>query len=148
MRERILKLRKQLGLSQEQLGEQLGVSRQAVSKWESGAATPDVDNIIAMCELFNVTADYLLRGIQTEEKPVSRPLRKCGCILLIIAAILLPILLFGPKAMQWMDKQMYDSWYTDASVYLGEMPMLAVKWIEIVLISGGIGCLVRDRTQK
>ena len=62
MAERIIKLRKQNGLSQEQFGEKLNVSRQAVSKWESGQTTPDLEYIINMCELFNITTDYLLLG--------------------------------------------------------------------------------------
>lgn len=62
MAERITKLRKQNGFSQEQLGEKLNVSRQAVSKWESGQTTPDLEYIINMCELFNITTDYLILG--------------------------------------------------------------------------------------
>jgi len=60
--EKIYSLRKQNNLSQEQLAEQLGVSRQAVSKWEAGQAVPDVDKIINISELFGVTTDYLLKG--------------------------------------------------------------------------------------
>ncbi len=60
--ERIQSLRKAKGMSQEQLGEALGVSRQAVSKWESGQSTPDIDNIIQMSRVFGVTTDYLLTG--------------------------------------------------------------------------------------
>lgn len=62
MGERIMTLRKQKGLSQEALGERLGVSRQAVSKWETGQTTPDVEMITAMSEFFQVAADYLLFG--------------------------------------------------------------------------------------
>ncbi len=60
--ERILKLRKQSGLSQEAFAEKLGVSRQSVSKWESGNVMPDLDKVVAMCELFSVSTDYLLTG--------------------------------------------------------------------------------------
>lgn len=62
LNERITQMRKQIGLTQEQLGEQLGVSRQAVSKWESGQANPDVVYITEMCRRFNVSADWLLLG--------------------------------------------------------------------------------------
>ena len=62
LNERITQARKQAGLTQEQLGEALGVSRQAVSKWESGQANPDVIYIIKMCELFQLSADWLLMG--------------------------------------------------------------------------------------
>ena len=60
--ERILNLRKKSGLSQEELAEKLGVSRQSVSKWETGNVMPDIDKAVAMCELFGVSTDYLLKG--------------------------------------------------------------------------------------
>ena len=60
--ERIALLRRQAGLSQEQLGDKMGVSRQAVSKWESGQVNPDLQYIMALCRLFEVSADYLLFG--------------------------------------------------------------------------------------
>ena len=53
-------LRKARGISQEQLAETLGVSRQAVSKWELDATLPDTGNIIALGKMFGVTTDYLL----------------------------------------------------------------------------------------
>ena len=55
-------LRRQNGLSQQQLAEQLGVSRQAVSKWELDAAKPDIDNVIQISRLFGVSIDELLTG--------------------------------------------------------------------------------------
>ena len=54
-------VRLQNNLTQEQLSEKLGVSRQAVSRWESDAAYPETDKIIRMAELFGVSCDYLLR---------------------------------------------------------------------------------------
>lgn len=61
MGEKILKLRKARGWNQEDLAEQIGVTRQAVSRWESDSAKPDADKIVAICDLFGVSADYLLR---------------------------------------------------------------------------------------
>ncbi|MGN0577979.1 MAG: helix-turn-helix domain-containing protein [Ruminiclostridium sp.] len=58
---RLADLRKQNGLSQEQLAEKIGVSRQAVSKWERSEASPDTDNIILLARLYNVSLDELLR---------------------------------------------------------------------------------------
>ena len=59
--EKIVELRKQKGLSQEELAEQLGVSRQAVSRWELGQTLPDIPNLVQLCELFGVNADYLVK---------------------------------------------------------------------------------------
>ena len=62
--EKIMALRKQRGWSQEELAQQLSVSRQSVSKWESGASVPDLDKILKMSEIFDVSTDALLRETQ------------------------------------------------------------------------------------
>ena len=59
-KENLRKIRKENNLSQEQLADELGVSRQAISKWESGAAYPEMDKIIALCDKFNLNIDDLL----------------------------------------------------------------------------------------
>ncbi len=60
--ERLINLRKRHGLSQEQLGDKLFVSRQAVSKWECGEAIPDIDNLILLAQLFDISLDELVNG--------------------------------------------------------------------------------------
>lgn len=65
--DRIQSLRKSKGISQEQLADVVGVSRQAVSKWESEQTIPDLEKIVLMSEYFDVTTDYILKGIE----PVS-----------------------------------------------------------------------------
>lgn len=65
--EKIQQLRKSRGLSQEQLAEKLDISRQAVSKWESGTSTPDIEKIVLMSELFEVSTDYLIKGEETSK---------------------------------------------------------------------------------
>lgn len=61
---RLAKLRKEKGYSQEELAEKLGLSRQAVSKWERAESSPDTDNLICLAKLYNISLDELLR---TEE---------------------------------------------------------------------------------
>ena len=63
--EKIYKLRKQHGLSQEQLASKLGVSRQTVSKWEMGTS-PDLDNVVKIADFFACSLDYLMRADRTE----------------------------------------------------------------------------------
>lgn len=58
--DKIIKLRKQSGMSQEELAEKLNVSRQAISRWEVGSAQPDASNVLQLSKLFGVTTDYLL----------------------------------------------------------------------------------------
>lgn len=64
--ERLRQLRKNAGLSQEQLAEALDISRQAVSKWESGTTSPDIHNIVQLGKLYGVSTDSILLG----ESPV------------------------------------------------------------------------------
>lgn len=64
--ERLRQLRTARGWSQEALAEQLGLSRQAVQKWESGAARPDMDNLVTLSRLFRVSLDWLVTGQEPE----------------------------------------------------------------------------------
>lgn len=68
--DKIILLRKKMGWSQEQLAEQLGISRQSVSKWESGASIPDLDKVIKLSDLLGVSTDYLLKD-ELEEPAVT-----------------------------------------------------------------------------
>ena len=60
--ERLSFLRKAAGLTQEQLGARVGVTRQAVSKWESGQVSPDAATVARLCGALNVSADFLVLG--------------------------------------------------------------------------------------
>ena len=80
--DKIIDLRKKNGWSQEELAEHLNVSRQSVSKWESGMSVPDLNKIIAMSELFGVSTDYLLKDeldaptpSETTGKDAAAPVR-------------------------------------------------------------------------
>ena len=70
--QRIAAQRKKLGLSQEALGDKMGVSRQAISKWESDGAVPEIDKLIAMSKLFGVTLGWLL-GVEEEAAAEPAP---------------------------------------------------------------------------
>lgn len=65
--EKLYMLRKKRGLSQEQLAEQLNVSRQAISKWESGQSTPETEKLLATAKFFQVSLDYLLSEDTTQD---------------------------------------------------------------------------------
>ena len=77
--DKIVSLRKKAGWSQEELAEQLGVTRQSVSKWEGAQSIPDMDKVVQMSRLFGVTTDYLLKdeieeqaAALVEESPLRR----------------------------------------------------------------------------
>lgn len=144
MAERLQRLRKEHHFSQEQLAEKLQVSRQAVSKWENGQTAPDLNNIIAMSNLYEVTTDYILIGRERspkENREKDRK-RKSGMICLgggIILTLLLP--LFAKMYQEWMFVTEGSS-YTNFLYYLKEFPMLGVT----VLAAAGIviGIIVGD----
>ena len=69
--DKIIYLRRKAGWSQEELSEKLDVSRQSISKWESGQATPDVERIIELSNIFGVSTDYLLKDTSDGGEPLS-----------------------------------------------------------------------------
>lgn len=77
--EKLIVLRKKSGMSQEELADQLGVSRQAISRWELGATLPDAPNLLKLSDLFGVSIDYLLHDEYEAEgdlPPVKEMLRE------------------------------------------------------------------------
>lgn len=87
--DRILYLRKSKGISQEELADKVGVSRQAVSKWESEQSMPDVEKIIIMSDYFNVTTDYILKGIEVVENKEEKSKEIVGKVLYIASTALI-----------------------------------------------------------
>ena len=65
--DKIMCLRKQKGWSQEELANQMNVSRQSVSKWESESAIPEMDKVVLLSDIFNVSTDYLLKEDMKED---------------------------------------------------------------------------------
>ena len=80
-KDNLKKIRKEHNLSQEQLAEELGVSRQAISKWESGTAYPEMDKIIFLCDKFNVNIDDLLHNDIKEVKSEEESKKKVNNII-------------------------------------------------------------------
>lgn len=94
--DKLYNLRRGRGLSQERLAEELGVSRQAVSKWEGGAAIPESDKLIAISSFFGVSVDYLIKdGIDSPDTAPAPPVgrdklkRRLGLGLLILGVLLI-----------------------------------------------------------
>ena len=109
--ERIYTLRRKSGLSQEQLAEKIGVSRQAISKWENGSSVPDLENLIALSACFQISMDELTsdRPLASQSKvpPASTLKTHMGVTLCWLAAF--GLLLFGissilrPTAVQQLN---------------------------------------------
>lgn len=108
LQETITVLRRSRGLSQEQLAEALGVSRQSVSKWETGQATPELDNLRAMCDFFGVTLEQLVGEAPLVCPPPAKPRNvKLGVALCLAGALCLllygVLLLTQPEAAAQLD---------------------------------------------
>lgn len=112
--DRIQSLRKSRGISQEELADKIGVSRQAVSKWESEQSSPDIEKIILLSDYFDVTTDYLLKGIEpipdiSENKFDARMFALVGTVFNFIGLVAAIII--------WREKQ------TPISVAIGIIVM-------------------------
>lgn len=97
--ERIVALRKEMNLSQEALAEQIGVSRQAISKWERGEASPDIQNLSALAETFGLTLDEFVHAEEAlspkKTKLVAMNLKTNAEKLIIIAIAIFIVSVFG-----------------------------------------------------
>ena len=106
--EKLYKLRKSSGLSQEQLAEKLNVSRQAISKWESGTAVPESEKLIIISNYFGVSVDYLLKDDEednaraTDDATEEKPKMIAGiiiCIAGIVSMVIWGLLsIFSPES--------------------------------------------------
>ena len=143
--EKILSLRTQRGMSQDDLAEKLEVSRQSVSKWETAQSTPDLDKIIKLADLFGVSVDQLVREgerpqppeppqpqtVYVERRQELSPLQKLGVVMEASGAALAVIGLMGAPLLIWAAA---------ALVILGlplilakKHPWLILGWLAVAL---------------
>lgn len=84
LKDKLLKLRKDDHLSQQQIADQLNVSRQSISKWELGESYPDIHNIIMISDIFHVSIDYLLKDYEYQ----SQKMNKQSSIFLVVGTLI------------------------------------------------------------
>ncbi len=125
MADRIQYLRKSKGISQEELADRVGVSRQAVSKWESEQSMPDLEKIIIMSDYFGVTTDYILKGIEPVVDKEQKGKEIASKVLYIASTALIAIGLLCAIG-EWSEKQ------TMTAIY-GSMVIQAVGVFEYFL---------------
>ena len=149
--EKILSLRTARGMSQDDLAEKLEVSRQSVSKWETGQSTPALDKIIRLADLFGVNVDELVREeerpqppeppqpqviyVEREQKQALSPVQKLGIIMEVSGAALAVIGLMGAPLLIWAAL---------ALVILGLPLLLAQKHPFIIMgwLAVALSCLI------
>lgn len=112
--EKLYQLRKKSGLSQEQLAEQLNVSRQAISKWESGSAFPESEKLIIISNYFGVSVDYLLKDeveedVKTANNEAGKNPKMSAGLIVCIAGIVSMVLwglffIFRPETSNQMSE--------------------------------------------
>lgn len=134
--DRIQHLRKSKGISQEELADKIGVSRQSVSKWESEQTSPDIEKIILLSDYFDVTTDYLLKGIEPSPAAPTSTKEKPNAMLFTIAATGFHFFGLIFAAMVWYERQ------TAVSVAIGLILMVAGCMIY------GIGMSISDPNGK
>ena len=163
--EKLQLLRKSRGWTQEQLSAQINISRQALSKWESGAAIPDTENVIRLSRLFAVSTDYLLLD-EYDEPMQSTPEKDCATIskknttrfwriiagsaaagLSVIILVVLGVLssvypavyTVSPAGVEWTRG------YTGLSGFLKVHHLEWFWWLWVLVLIGGVIALLYDR---
>lgn len=145
--DRIQYLRKTKGISQEELADKIGVSRQAVSKWESEQSTPDLEKIIIMSNFFGVTTDYILKGIEPIKDKEQNNKEIISNVLYISSTAFIAIGLFCAFG-GWYEKQTMDAVGSSmiiqiigiACYFIGKLwsikkPSFYIIWIDIMGIA-------------
>lgn len=160
--DRIQSLRKAKGISQEQLADQIGVSRQAVSKWESEQSTPDLDKIILLSDFFEVTTDYLLKGIEPVKDNREKSKVLTSKILYIVSTVLIFIGLFCAFGGWYAEQTMEVVWgsmiiqavgvagyfiarllsSTKATFYVNWLNLLGIAFMPVSMITGYLATLL------
>lgn len=153
---KILQLRKALGLSQEQLAEQVGVSRQSISKWETGQSAPELEKIVELSRVFGISTDELL-GITSQKQnslstahPVNDYVRAnllrrfftLGWITALVGVLALVIewvsLYYIRNATIALEVMRGEGYRPDVMYYAQTPPMSYVITLTIVLIFAGL----------
>ena len=146
MADRIQYLRKAKGISQEELSDKIGVSRQAVSKWESEQSVPDLDRIINMSEFFGVTTDYILKGIEPVVSDKTKSNEFTSKILYVASTAFISIGLLCAFAGWYTDQTMDSFWGSMiiqvvgvAGYFIGRIlskakSLFVVDWLNIIIV--------------
>ena len=134
--DKIIKLRKQRGWSQEQLAEMLNVSRQSVSKWEGGLSIPDLDKIIKMSSLFGVSTDYLLKDEIEEIQPAtSNSSETDGLVISMEDAV---------KFMELKEKLSSKTAFAVALFILCPIPLILLGALSERMVNGEMAFITED----
>lgn len=149
----ILKIRQDNKLSQEQFAEKIGVTRQAVSRWEMGISVPNINTLILISEKFGISVDAMLKeqdSVAEESIPIKskKNNRNYGLLFLMIgllAAISLPFL---AEWCQMKSMKIYKTAYEHSYDYIFEYPLSIILVLALLLIGLGIYFILKKRRRE
>lgn len=148
----LLDLRQKHHLSQEQLAQTLGVTRQAVSRWEMGISVPNIHTLLLISEQFHVPIDTMLKkpDVSAEnQNKIQNPAKRTPFIFITITGIfLLCVLPFLGQWEQFKYMDLYGSAYDDSYHYIFEYPLSILLVLSIVLICVGIYNIVKIKRKS
>lgn len=159
--EKIQQLRKAIGLSQEQLADMVGVSRQAISKWETDQSSPEIEKVLLLSKEFSITTDELLGNESVVNTEITAPqlsdvlqsnVRKkqftIGWITTVVGLLLLVAEYFSLKIIQFnamkldLETAAGVGFFADPMEYASIEPMPTIFKITVVIIALGVGLTI------
>lgn len=161
--EKLVALRKDAGMSQETLAQRLGVTRQAISKWELGTAMPETKSIVQIAQVFSVTTDYLLgHTVITKPNIINQIKKHTGTISFLLYIVLLILFLFNMmiftincargvthsiKPLFWWTPAEYAQYSRHIVVGWSDFEY-ALVWLAAAAVAYVLMTLIRKRDEK
>ena len=149
--EKLYTLRKKAGLSQEQLAEQLNVSRQAISKWESGQSVPESDKLVSVSNYFSVSLDYLLKednelGPTAQSIPQKKSTGKAAHLIGLLCCIVGAVCLIIKVVLSLLDPGVSDGLSESSVIRIDGNGIFLILCVAAVVL--GVLLLLKDRNQR
>jgi len=121
-------LRRKRNLSPEQFAEKVGITPEILCKWENGEVYPEINDVIAICYAFNVSADYLLLG-----KAGKDTVAVSTYVLFLIDLFIIVSMPLLARLMQYLEFLTFHNCYSDSNIYLYESPLIFLLIFSIVV---------------
>lgn len=148
----ILKVRQDNKLSQEQFAEKIGVTRQAVSRWEMGVSAPNINTLILISEKFNISVDAILKATDTVEKSENKNFyikdRNYGIVFLIIGILGLTSIPFFAVWRQTKDMELFKTAYEHSYDYIFEYPLSIILMLALLFIGLGVYFILKKKRRR
>lgn len=146
--DKLLNLRYEKGLTQEDFAKKIGVTRQAVSRWEMGISTPNFKTLNKICVEFDVSADKFLENcFQKEDYNRGVPVMGIDKILIACALIMYSILFPMSTAQGYIDHAVFNASYTNQHHYIFNFPLVVVFVLATLFLLTGIYMYIMENIE-